>query len=189
MQDLAKLNGMSKSTVTDYVDNLVFTAGSLACGLSADMTQLIVFRVIHAVGGAIGFGGSGGMIFQAFTPVERGRAMGFLGATIAIASITGPVLGGFLVYAMGGEYIFLINVPIGIVLLAAAWKYLKISEKRSVSLNIDWFGAATLVVFMVSLVMLLRELAREVRLTMPVIAYAGLFVAFLAAGTSLWRNF
>lgn len=165
----------------------IFTLGSLACGLSAGMAELILFRVIQAIGGAIVFGGSGGIIYQAFPPSERGRAMGFLGSTIAIAGIAGPILGGLIVYAAGWQYIFLINVPIGIILLAAALKYLKINEIRSKRLSMDWIGAAMLMVFMVSLIMALESLATEMALTIPIMAYGILFIAFFGAFL-LWES-
>jgi len=80
----------------------------------------VIFRVIQAVGGAMVFSISGAILFLSFPPEERGRAMGYLGSTVAAGSILGPILGGFLVDSLGWRYIFLINLPIGIVLVACA---------------------------------------------------------------------
>ena len=106
---------LSQWTIT--AGQALFTLGSLACGLSATLAQLVIFRVIQAVGGAMVFSISGAILFLSFPPEERGRAMGYLGSTVAAGSILGPILGGFLVDSLGWRYIFLINLPIGIVLL------------------------------------------------------------------------
>ena len=72
---------------------------------------------------------------------------GYIGTTVSLASIAGPILGGYLVDYMGWKYIFLINLPIGIVLLALAAKYMKIEEKISKKLDLDWRGATVLIIF------------------------------------------
>lgn len=129
----------------------IFTVSSLACGLSTTLSLLILFRVIQAIGAAMVFSISGAILFLASPPGEQGRAMGYIGSTVAMGSIAGPILGGFLVDALGWEYIFLINVPIGVLLLAIASRYLKIEERRSETLDMDWVGALSLVALMVSL--------------------------------------
>ncbi|MCD1294938.1 MFS transporter [Methanocella sp. CWC-04] len=160
---------------------LVFILSSLACGLSSSIEQLIAFRVLQGIGGAMVFGISGAILFQAFPMNERGRAMGYLGATVAIGSIAGPILGGFIVDTLGWQYIFLINVPLGAVLLTAALKYLKMEETTSHRLNMDWIGALTLIVSMVSLITLLGELAKSVSITMSSTLCAGIFIVAFAA--------
>ena len=92
----------------------LFTVSSLACGLSTNLPMLVGFRVIQAVGGAMMFSISGAIIFQAFPVHERGRAMGYIGSTVAVGSILGPIVGGFVTQALGWQSIFLINVPIGV---------------------------------------------------------------------------
>jgi EmrB/QacA subfamily drug resistance transporter len=181
---ISEYTGKVKLFIIGYT---IFTLGSLACGLATGMTELILFRIIQAIGGAIVFGGSGGIIFQAFPPSERGRAMGYLGSAIAVGGIAGPILGGIVVFAAGWQYIFLINVPIGIVLLAAAVKYLKINEIRSKSLNLDWIGSIMLVAFMVSLILLLECLADGMGLSLQSVAWGTIFVLFLAAFL-LWES-
>jgi EmrB/QacA subfamily drug resistance transporter len=136
----------------------VFTAASFACGLSSTLTELVVFRVIQAVGGAMVFSISGAILFLAFPPQERGRAMGYLGSTVAVGSILGPILGGFLVDALGWHSIFLINVPIGVVLVTCALIFLKVHEERQPRLTMDWAGASTLAVSLFSLMLLLSRI-------------------------------
>ena len=81
----------------------LFSLSSLACGLAPNLTALIVFRIVQAVGGAMVFSISSALIFQAFPPRERGRAMGYLGSTVAVGGIAGPALGGFIVQLQIGR--------------------------------------------------------------------------------------
>jgi EmrB/QacA subfamily drug resistance transporter len=133
----------------------IFTLASFACGMSRTLTELIAFRIIQAVGGAMVFSISGAILFLAFPPEERGRAMGYLGSTVAVGSILGPILGGFLVDTLGWQYIFLINVPIGVVLVTCALVLLRVHEERTPKLNMDWTGAVTLAASVFSLMLFL----------------------------------
>jgi MFS family permease len=116
----------------------------LSLYLAANLTQLICFRVIQAICGSMVFRISGAILFLAFPEEERGRAMGYLGSTVAVGSTFGPIIGGFLVDTLGWEYIFFINIPIGIVLVTCALVFLKIPETRSTAFTMDWVGAGTL---------------------------------------------
>lgn len=143
----------------------IFTLSSLACGLATGLWMLIGFRILQGFGAAMVFSISGAILFQAFPENERGKAMGFLGSAVAIGSIAGPVLGGLLVDILGWEYIFLINVPIGIVLVGLALKYLKVGEYKSQTLDFDAPGSALLVIFMASLMLFLGDLGNNVAIT------------------------
>jgi len=138
---------------------VIFTVASVACGLSTSLNMLIFFRAVQAAGAAMSFSISTAIIFQIYHHGEQGRAMGYIGTTVSLASIAGPMLGGYLVDYMGWKYIFLINLPIGIVLLALAAKYMRIDETRSSKLNLDWLGAAVLIIFIVSLMLFLGDLS------------------------------
>ncbi|HUS76601.1 MAG TPA: MFS transporter [Methanothrix sp.] len=138
---------------------VIFTVASVACGLSTSLDMLIFFRAVQAAGAAMSFSISTAIIFQIYHHGEQGRAMGYIGTTVSLASIAGPMLGGYLVDYMGWKYIFLINLPIGIVLLALAAKYMRIDETRSSKLNLDWLGAAVLIIFIVSLMLFLGDLS------------------------------
>ena len=97
---------------------LIFLAGSILCGLSGSMTQLVVFRGIQGLG-------AGGLMTLAMTtvadlvpPRERGRYQGYFGAVFAFSSIAGPLLGGFITDALSWRWIFYVNLPIGALALA-----------------------------------------------------------------------
>ena len=92
----------------------VFTGGSLLCGVSINLTMLVIARVLQAVGAAASMATSQGIITQTFPKSERGRALGFNGTSVALGALIGPPLGGLIVSVLSWHFIFLINVPIGI---------------------------------------------------------------------------
>ncbi|CAJ36669.1 MFS transporter [Methanocella arvoryzae] len=159
----------------------IFTVSSLACGLAPNLPVLIGCRVLQAVGGAMVFSISGAILFQAFPVKERGRAMGYIGSTVAIGGIMGPVVGGFLVSTLGWQYIFLINVPIGVVVLLAALAYLRMPETKYEEAGFDWAGTGALVTAMTSLVLCLGQLADTAAITPPIVALAAIFAVSLTA--------
>ncbi|MGD0726722.1 MAG: MFS transporter [Spirochaetia bacterium] len=159
----------------------VFTLASLACGLSSTFAELVAFRVLQGVGGAMVFSISGAILFLAFPKQERGRAMGYLGSTVAIGSILGPVLGGFLVDTLGWRYIFLINLPIGVVLVACSLLFLRTHEERARSFHMDWIGAATLAGALFFLLLFLSRLEQVAGSPQLAALCGGLFVACSAA--------
>jgi EmrB/QacA subfamily drug resistance transporter len=159
---------------------VVFTLGSLACGLSPDLPVLILFRVVQATGAAMLFSISSAIIYQLYPRGEQGKSMGYVGATVAIGSIAGPVLGGFLVDTLGWQYIFLINVPIGAVLIPVAMKYFGSGGSVRKEIRMDWTGAVTMVLFMVSLMLALSSLAADLAITTSVAVFTCIFLASFA---------
>jgi EmrB/QacA subfamily drug resistance transporter len=159
----------------------LFTISSLACGLSTGINELILFRIIQGIGSSVVFSINTAILIQTFPRNERGRALGFVGTTVAIGSIAGPILGGFIVKWAGWPYIFFINVPIGIILVLGALKYLKIMEIRKSEFDMDWVGAAALIASVVSLMLLLNSLADCEYITTGMYANLGIFLLSLAA--------
>src|ERR671931_2925697 len=92
----------------------VFTIASLLCGLANDPTVLNFFRALQGVGGAAMFATSLALIAQEFEGRERGQGIGVWGATVGGAVAVAPLIGGALTDGLGWEWIFFINVPIGI---------------------------------------------------------------------------
>jgi EmrB/QacA subfamily drug resistance transporter len=173
---VAEFTGRSRLFVCGLA---VFTLASLACGLSATLAQLVAFRVLQGVGGAMVFSISGAILFLAFPQDERGRAMGYLGSTVAVGSILGPPLGGLLVGTFGWRSIFLVNLPIGVLLVTGCLFFLRTREERAPSFQMDWIGAGTLAAALFSLVLLLSSLERA---ALSPLRLALLGAAFLAAG-------
>jgi EmrB/QacA subfamily drug resistance transporter len=98
----------------------VFTAASLWCGLSGSIGMLITARVVQGIGAALLTPQTLTMITRIFPPERRGVAMSVWGATAGVATLVGPLAGGVLADSLGWEWIFFINVPVGIVGLVLA---------------------------------------------------------------------
>ncbi|NUT69751.1 DHA2 family efflux MFS transporter permease subunit [Pseudarthrobacter sp. C4D7] len=94
---------------------VVFTAASLWCGLASNVETLIAARVLQGLGAAVMTPQTMAVITRIFPPDRRGAAMAIWGATAGMATLVGPILGGVLVDGLGWEWIFFINVPIGVV--------------------------------------------------------------------------
>lgn len=94
---------------------VIFSVGSLMCGMSTSLPALVVSRAVQGIGGASAMANNMGIITEAFPARERGRALGLLASFVALGMMCGPVLGGFIVSALPWECIFLINVPVGVV--------------------------------------------------------------------------
>jgi len=136
---------------------VVFTVASLLCGLAPDPTALNLARALQGIGGAVMFAVSLALIAQEFPAGrERGTAMGIYGASIGVAVAIGPLVGGALTQGLGWEWVFFINVPIGVAALAVT--YLRLRESRDPDADrIDWGG---LVTFSGSLFLLVLALVR-----------------------------
>ncbi|KAA0022528.1 DHA2 family efflux MFS transporter permease subunit [Antrihabitans cavernicola] len=105
-----------------YLIGLVlFTAASLWCGLSQSIEMLIVARVFQGFGAALMTPQTMAVITRTFPPDKRGSAMGMWGAVAGVASLVGPIAGGVLVDNLGWQWIFIVNVPVGIIAFVMAW--------------------------------------------------------------------
>lgn len=100
----------------------LFTIGSFLCGMTNSLLILVLARVIQGVGAAATMSTSQGIITHVFPANERGRALGVSGTFVALGTMVGPPIGGFIVSALSWEYIFLINVPLGIITLILSMK-------------------------------------------------------------------
>ena len=123
---------------------------------------------------------SSALIFASTPLAEQGRAMGYLGSTVAIGGIAGPVLGGFIVDSLGWEYIFFINIPIGLLLIIAALKYLRFDVCHREQLEMDWYGSAAMVGVFVSMIFVLGSLAADTTITPVVVIESGVFILLLS---------
>jgi EmrB/QacA subfamily drug resistance transporter len=104
---------------------MAFTAGSLLCGAAQSIGQLIAFRVLQGVGGGMLTPVGLAMLFRAFPPAERARAATLIMIPTLAAPALGPVLGGLIVTNISWRWIFLVNVPIGLVALWFGWRHLQ----------------------------------------------------------------
>jgi len=107
-----------------------FTLGSLLCSLSTSMGQLILFRVLQGIGGGMLTPVGIAMLYRAFPPAERAKAAMIVMIPALCAPAAGPVLGGLLVTHASWHWIFLINVPIGIVAFLFGWRNLREHKEK-----------------------------------------------------------
>lgn len=134
----------------------IFTIGSGLCAVSSSENQLILYRVIQGIGAAMLMATGIAIITHAFPPRERGKAMGLIGTVVAIGSMTGPVVGGFLIENVGWQSIFYINIPIGIFGTAMAFTVLRKDETTS-GQTFDVPGALALFISLMSLLLALSQ--------------------------------
>jgi EmrB/QacA subfamily drug resistance transporter len=120
----------------------VFTVASFCCGISDDATVLNLFRALQGIGGAAMFATSLALIAQEFEGRERASAIGIWGATVGGAVAVGPLIGGALTDAFGWEWIFFVNVPIGIAAIVLTESKLA-NVKATDAQAIDWAGTVT----------------------------------------------
>lgn len=134
----------------------LFTFGSLLCGITSSFPILIIARVIQAIGAAGTMANNQGIITEVFPANERGKALGLSGTAVALGSLVGPGLGGLIVGAASWEYIFLINVPIGLAALFYALKLLPKGHKTAKE-KMDGVGSILFMLTIVPLFVALSE--------------------------------
>jgi EmrB/QacA subfamily drug resistance transporter len=101
---------------------VIFTLASAACGFSGTIGVLIAARAVQGLGGALMSPQTMAVITRIFPPERRGQALGLWGATAGVATLVGPILGGLLVDGFGWEWIFFVNLPIGVVAFVLAMR-------------------------------------------------------------------
>ena len=180
---LASLLMLSGSTAdrfgrkrTFVVGLAVFSAGSLLCSVAPSLGLLVVFRMLQAVGGSMLNPVAMSIITNTFTdPKERAQAVGVWGAVVGVSMALGPVLGGLLVSTAGWRSIFWINIPVGLVAIVLALRY--VPESRAPrARRFDPVGQVLMVVFFAALTYGIIELPSR-GISSPVIL--GVFSAAL----------
>lgn len=117
---------------------VVFTAASVWCGLSDSIGQLIAARAVQGLGAALITPQTMALVTRMFPPERRGAAMGVWGTVAGVATLIGPLLGGILTDSFGWEWIFFINVPVGVIGLVLAAVLVPAVETHDHSF--DWNG-------------------------------------------------
>src|SRR5882757_2318336 len=136
----------------------IFIVGSVLAGFAWNLSSMIVFRVIQAIAGSADYPTAMAIIAVTFkSGKERAQALGIWSSSFAAASVFGPLLGGPLIDGFGWRSVFLINLPIGIIGMLMAMRYINESVSEQESHVFDWGGAITLGVVLSSLVLVLDK--------------------------------
>lgn len=134
---------------------VVFTLSSLGCGLSTTITALITWRVVQGLGAGLMTPQTMAVITRLFPPASRGAAMGIWGAVAGFATLVGPIAGGLLTDSWGWEWIFFVNIPVGIIAVILVAKFVPRLPKAQHSF--DWFGVLLSAVAMFLIVFGIQE--------------------------------
>lgn len=133
---------------------VIFLAGSMLCGLSQDIFQLIGFRVIQGIGAAALTSTAFAIPADLFSPAERPKYMGLFGAVFGVSSIIGPFLGGYLTDSISWRWVFYVNLPVGLLAFLFILRSMPTLRRGGVAV-IDWAGSITLVCSVVPLLLAL----------------------------------
>ncbi|MDR5775225.1 MULTISPECIES: MDR family MFS transporter [unclassified Caballeronia] len=135
---------------------LIFLAGSILCGVAQNMTQLIALRALQGLGGGGLMVVTMAAIADVIPPAERGRFQGLFGGVYGLATVVGPLLGGFLVEHLSWRWIFYINVPLGVIALAVIQTVFK-PHTAHVNHRVDYMGAGFLAAALTCIILFTSE--------------------------------
>lgn len=151
---IADLVGRKKVFILGF---LIFTLGSLLCGLANNIWFLVGMRVIQAIGASMLMANSAAIITSTFPPQERGRALGLVGTVVALGNLSGPAIGGLLLGIASWRSIFFINLPIGLLGYWAGQMILPPDQPRRDKETFDTLGAVLFASGMISLLFALNN--------------------------------
>lgn len=164
---------------------LLFSIGSLFCGVAPSAGWLIASRFFQGLGAAMTMACTPALIVDTFPENDRGRAIGMMGSVVASGLTAGPVLGGVLIHYFSWRAIFYINIPIGLLACAGVFFLLKGSKADIVRPEtFDWPGAALLAVVLGSLLMAITHAYDWGYFSIPILALIA--VSILAAAVLLY---
>ncbi|MEJ2746637.1 MAG: MFS transporter [Anaerolineae bacterium] len=151
---LGRLGDMIGKKLIYTAGFVIFTTGSVLCGLSPSVYWLIGFRVLQGIGGAMLLSLSMAIVTEAFPPQERGRALGINGTFVSVGIVAGPTLGGLILSVTTWHWIFLVNLPIGIIGTILSIRYIPAPQSRE-NQQFDYGGAVTMFVSLLGLLLAL----------------------------------
>ena len=153
---------------------ILFLTGSFAAGTATSVNQLIAFRAFQGMGGGVLLSLAFVIVGDLFAPSERGKIQGVVAAVFGLSSVIGPTLGGFITDTLNWNWIFYINLPIGVPLVFMMARFFPRVEPDTMDRTVDILGIITLVATVIPLMLALSLAGVEYAWSSPVII--GLFV-------------
>jgi EmrB/QacA subfamily drug resistance transporter len=160
--------GRKKIFVLGYI---LFTAGLILCSLSQSMTQLILARILQGIGGAMNMALSIALVTDAFPGRERGKALGIASSVFAVGPLLGFTIGGFLLDAFGWRSLFYTRVPICLIGIVMASKFLREKKAANENTKLDLWGTVTLFGSLSCLLLFLNLGGRSGFRSHPILAF------------------
>jgi EmrB/QacA subfamily drug resistance transporter len=165
---------------------IIFLAGSVLCGLSGSMLQLVLFRGLQGVGAGCLLPVAQTIVADLYTLEQRAKLSAVMSAVFGFSSVVGPLIGGFITDQLSWHWVFFVNLPIGIAAIALVQAVMVEPVTDRHRHRLDWLGMATLLGWTISLVFALEMGGRDYAWGSAVIvgafaASAILFVAFVVA--------
>jgi len=158
-----------------------FVAASAVCGVSQDMTQLIIFRVLQGLFGGMLFASALTVLGDIYSPAERARIQGLFGAVFGLSSIIGPVVGGFLTDNLGWRWVFYVNLPVGLLGVVVVAAFLPFVRTKASWRDIDFIGSAALAAGLIPVLVALSVAKDQGWTSFEVLGLLGFGVAMLIA--------
>src|ERR1700737_30468 len=158
-----------------------FVAASALCGVSQDMTQLIIFRVLQGLFGGMLFASAFTVLGDIYSPAERARIQGLFGAVFGLSSIIGPVVGGFLTDNLGWRWVFYVNLPVGLLGVLVVTAFLPFVRTKASWRDIDFIGSAALAAGLIPVLVALSLAKDQGWTSVQVLGLLGFGVAMLVA--------
>ncbi len=158
-----------------------FVAASALCGLSQDMTELILFRIIQGLFGGMLFASAFTVLGDIYPPAERARIQGLFGGVFGLASIIGPVVGGFLTDNLGWRWVFYANLPVGLLGVLVVAGFLPFVRTKASWRDIDFIGSAALAAGLIPVLVALSVAKDQGWTSLEVLGLLGFGAAMLVA--------
>jgi DHA2 family multidrug resistance protein len=172
---------------TFVVSVVLFTAASFLCGISWNLPSLIIFRILQGACSGPMIPGSQSLLIMIFPPHRRGTALAIWSMTTLVAPIAGPILGGYISDNYSWPWIFLINLPVGLICTVLCWRNLKDRETPTRKLPIDRTGFLLLLVWVGAMQVMLDTGKDADWFNSPMIVLEAVIAAIGFAAWLIWE--
>ncbi len=167
---------------------IIFLLGSVLCGISQTMSQIIIFRGLQGIGAGVIMANAFTVIGDLFPPAVRGKYQGFMSAVFGISSIVGPTLGGYITDSLSWHWVFFVNLPLGLIVIVLFIFFFPNFRPDNLKHSIDYAGVVLLILGVVPLMLALSWGGVEYEWGSPQIISMFIF-SVLALSIFLWVEY